>query len=110
MNMFVTFGNREAQDILNEVARIRGESNSLKEQLSSRPTLEEMEGLRKQIDELKVENNRLNSLVSEKELNDLRTIINNSDSYVIEIQNYKNQIESGKNREDSLRRTFNSKF
>lgn len=106
MNMFVTFGNREAQDILNEVARIRGESNSLKEQLSSRPTLEEMEGLRKQIDELKVENNRLNSLVSEKELNDLRTIINNSDSYVIEIQNYKNQIESGKNREDSLRRTI----
>jgi archaellum component FlaC len=65
-----------------------------------------MEALRKQIDELKVENTRLNGLVSEKELTELRTFINNSDSYVIEIQGYKDRLESSKNREDSLRRTI----
>ncbi len=106
MNLFVTFGDREPEDILNEVGRIRGESNQLQEQLNSRPSLEEMEALRKQIDELKVENTRLNGLVSEKELTELRTFINNSDSYVIEIQGYKDRLESSKNREDSLRRTI----
>jgi len=106
MNLFVTFGDREPDDILNEVGRIRGESSQLQEQLNSRPSLEEMEALRKQIDELKVENTRLNGLVSEKELTELRTFINNSDSYVIEIQGYKDRLESSKNREDSLRRTI----
>lgn len=106
MNLFVTFGDREPDDILNEVGRIRGESSQLQEQLNSRPSLEEMEALRKQIDELKVENTRLNGLVSEKELTELRTFINNSDSYVIEIQGYKDRLESSKNREDSLHRTI----
>jgi len=106
MNLFVTFGDRDPEDILNEVGRIRGESNQLQEQLNSRPSLEEMEALRKQIDELKVENTRLTGLVSEKELTELRTFINNSDSYVIEIQGYKDRLESSKNREDSLRRTI----
>lgn len=106
MNLFVTFGDREPEDIINEVGRIRGESNLIQEQLNSRPSLEEMESLRKQIDELKVENTRLNGLVSEKELTELRTFINNSDSYVIEIQGYKDRLESSKNREDSLRRTI----
>lgn len=106
MNLFVTFGDREPDDILNEVGRIRGESSQLQEQLNSRPSLEEMEALRKQIDELKVENTRLNGLVSEKELTELRTFIKNSDSYVIEIQGYKDRLESSKNREDSLRRTI----
>jgi len=104
--LFVVFGDREPQDILNEVSRIREESSQLQDTLNSRPTLEELEGLRKQIDELKVENTRLNGLVTEKEITDLRAFINNSDSYVIEIQGYKDRLESSKNREDSLRRTI----
>lgn len=105
-NLFVVFGNREPQDILNEVGRIRTEIGQLQEALNSRPTLEEQQGLRNQIDELKVENTRLNGLVTEKEITDLRAFINNSDSYVIEIQGYKDRLESCKNREDSLRRTI----
>lgn len=104
MNMVVTFGNREPEDILNEVGRIRGESNQLREQLNSRPTLEEMDALRKEKDDLTVENKRLKGLVSETELTKLRTLIDKSDSYVIEIQGYKEHLESSKNREDSLRR------
>ena len=106
MELSVTFGNREPQDILNEVARIRSENDELKEQLNVRPSLEEMDGLRKQIDLVKVENARLNNLVSEKEIINLRTIVNNTDSYVIEIQGYKDRLESSQNREDSLRRTI----
>ena len=98
--LFVVFGDRD------EVSRIREESSQLHDALNSRPTLEELEGLRKQIDELKVENTRLNGLVTEKEITDLRAFINNSDSYVIEIQGYKDRLESCKNREDSLRRTI----
>ena len=105
-NLFVVFGNREPQDILNEVGRIRTEIGQLQEALNSRPTIEEQQGLRNQIDELKVENTRLNGLVTEKEITDLRAFINNSDSYVIEIQGYKDRLESCKNREDSLRRTI----
>ena len=105
-NLFVVFGNREPQDILNEVGRIRTEIGQLQEALYSRPTLEEQQGLRNQIDELKVENTRLNGLVTEKEITELRAFINNSDSYVIEIQGYKDRLESCKNREDSLRRTI----
>ncbi len=105
-NLFVVFGNREPQDILNEVGRIRSEIEQLQAALNSRPTLEEQQGLRTQIDALKVENARLNGLVTEKEITDLRTFINNSDSYVIEIQGYKDRLESSKNREDSLRRTI----
>lgn len=106
MDLSVTFGNRKPEDILNEVSRIREESNKLQDELNSRPSLEEMDSLRKQIDELKVENTRLNSQVSEKELTELKTLINKSDSYVIEIQGYKDRLESSKNREDSLRRTI----
>ena len=86
-NLFVVFGNREPRDILNEVGRIRTEIGQLQEALNSRPTLEEQQGLRNQIDELKVENTRLNGLVTEKEITDLRAFINNFsesiDKYII---------------------------
>ena len=104
--LFVAFGSREPQDILNEVSRIREKSSLLQDSLNSRPTLEELDCLRKQIDELKNENTRLNSLVTEKEILDLRAVFDNSDTYVLEIQNYKDRLESCKNREDSLRRTI----
>ena len=106
LSLSTIFGGREPQDILNEVERIREESQMLHESLNSRPTHEEMSGLRKQIDELKNENIRLNGMVSEKELNELKKVLNNSDSYIIEIQGYKDKLESSKNREDSLRRVI----
>lgn len=105
-SFFVAFGEKDPKDILNEVDKIKGESAALKEELNQRPTLEDLETQRKEKSELVAEVTRLKGLVDEKEISELRTFINNSDSYVIEIQGYKDRLESGKNREESLKRTI----
>lgn len=105
-SLFVTFGDKEPEDILSEVNKIRKEIVTLKEELNKRPTEEDLETQRQENGELEVELHRLRGLVNEKEILELRTRINNTDSYVIEIQGYKDRLESSKNREDSLKRTI----
>ena len=104
--LFATFGEREPEEILASFTKIKEEVASLKELLYQRPTEDDIETQRKENADLLAEVNRLKSLVNEKEITELRTFIQNSDSYVIEIQGYKDRLESSKNREDSLRRTI----
>lgn len=105
-SLFDAFGNKEPADILSEVDKIRKKVVELKEELNKRPTEDDLETKRQENSELEAELNRLRGLVNEQEISELRTRINNADSYVIEIQGYKDRLESSKNREDSLKRTI----
>lgn len=105
-SFFATFGDADPKDILAEVAKIKDERAKLKEELDQRPTLDDLETQRKEKSLLQAEVTRLKGMVDEKEIAQLRTFINNADSYVIEIQGYKDRLESAQNREDSLRRTI----
>ena len=105
-SLFVTFGNREPADVLAEVNNIRKEITSLREELNKRPTEDDLETKRRENSELEAELNRLRGLVNEQEISELRTRINSNDTYIIEIQGYKERLESSKNREDSLKRTI----
>lgn len=105
-SFFAAFGDNDPKDILAEVAKIKEERAKLKEELDQRPTLDDLETQRKEKSLLLAEVTRLKGMVDEKEIAQLRTFINNADSYVIEIQGYKDRLESAQNREDSLRRTI----
>ena len=105
-SLFVTFGDKEPADILSEVDKIRKEVVELKEELNKRPTEDDLETKRQENSELEAKLNRLRGLVNEQEISELRTRINNADSYIIEIQSYKDRLESADNREASLKRTI----
>ena len=64
------------------------------------------DGWEEQIEELEKGFRDLKSQLDENETLRLKTILSQSDSYVVEINGYKQREESAKHREDSLKRTI----
>lgn len=92
----------EPEALLEELLRVRDENGELRKELNERPTQEDLNGKQSQIDLLKSDNEKQKIKVSEKELLELKKILTNSDAYVIEIQGYKERLESSENHIKSL--------
>lgn len=84
----------EPEALLKELHRLKGENKKLQEELVERPTQEDLNGKQSQIDFLKAEYEKKSDSFSEKELLELRKRINNSDAYIIDIQRYKERLET----------------
>ena len=100
------FESTEPQEILMHQRFLTQELSNLKKELEERPEKHEIESKQAQIEELLSKVNEYKEKVNEGELLELKRILTNMDSYVIEINAYKNQIESAKVREVSLRKTI----
>ena len=103
---FVAFGNRTPDDILSELGKYRKENENLREELNNRPTNGDLEAQRRQVNFLMSENEKYKNKINEEEYARLRTIIENTDSYVIEIQGFKDRLESSQNRVESMKKTI----
>lgn len=100
------FDSTNAQEILNQNKNLRKELEDLKQKLNERPEQYELDGKQAKIEELQAKITEYREKVDEGELLELKRILSNMDSYVIEINAYKNQIESAKVREASLKKTI----
>jgi hypothetical protein len=100
------FDSTEPQEILMQNSFMKSEIKNLKIELNERPEQYELEGKQAKIEELQAKVNEYQEKINEGELLELKRILSNMDSYVIEINAYKNQIESAKVREASLKRTI----
>lgn len=78
----------------------------LETELNERPRAIDVEHLQKQVDFLKTKVNTEQEAVREKELLELKRLVNNQDKYAIEINGYKNQVESANVREEHLKKTI----
>jgi hypothetical protein len=85
---------------------MKGEIENLKRELNDRPEQYELDGKQAKIEELQAKVTEFQDKINEGELLELKRILSNMDSYVIEINAYKNQIESAKVREASLKKTI----
>lgn len=99
------FNTLDPQNILKQHSSLEGELDNLKRELNERPEQYELDGKQAKIEELQAKVTEYQEKINERELLELKRIINNNDSYVIEINAYKNQIESAKVREASLQKT-----
>lgn len=100
------FGSTEPQEILMQNSFMKSEIENLKRELNERPEEYELEGKQAKIEELQAKVTEYQEKINEGELLELKRILSNMDSYVIEINAYKNQIESAKVREASLKKTI----
>jgi len=100
------FASTEPQEILMQYSFLTKELENLKRELSERPELFEIETKQEKIEELHAKVIEYQTMVKEGELLELKRILSNMDSYVIEINAYKNQIESARVREASLKKTI----
>jgi hypothetical protein len=100
------FDSTDPQEILKQNSFMKGEVENLKRQLNERPEQYEFEGKQAKIEELQEKITKLQEKINEGELLELKRILSNMDSYVIEINDYKSQIESAKVREGSLKKTI----
>lgn len=100
------FGSTEPQEILMQNSFMKSEIENLKRELNERPEQYELEGKQAKIEELQAKVTEYQEKINEGELLELKRILSNMDSYVIEINAYKNQIESAKVREASLKKTI----
>jgi len=100
------FDSTDPQEILMQNSFIKGEIENLKRELNERPEQYELDGKQAKIEELQVKVTEFQEKINEGELLELKRILSNMDSYVIEINAYKNQIESAKVREVSLKKTI----
>lgn len=98
------FESTEPQEILMQYTFLTKELNNLKKELNERPEQFELDTKQEQIEELRAKVIEYQSKINEGELLELKRILSNMDSYVIEINAYKNQIESAKIREASLKK------
>ena len=105
-NLQNAFDTTEPQEILEQHAYLNKELEELKIELNERPENFELEGKQAKIEELQAKVTEYQSKINEGELLELKRILSNMDSYVIEINAYKNQIESAKVREVSLKKTI----
>jgi len=85
---------------------MKGEIENLRKELNERPEQYELDGKQAKIEELQAKVTEFQEKINEGELLELKRILSNMDSYVIEINAYKNQIESAKVREASLKKTI----
>ncbi len=105
-SLIAAFGEIAPEAIVSQLERLKSERDSLVEQLAERPTVEEIDTKKRQIEELEKGFRDLKSQLDENETLRLKTILSQSDSYVVEINGYKQREESAKHREDSLKRTI----
>lgn len=100
------FDSTDPQEILMQNSFMKGEIENLKKELNERPEQYELDGKQAKIEELQAKVTEFQEKINEGELLELKRILSNMDSYVIEINAYKNQIESAKVREASLKKTI----
>lgn len=100
------FDSTDPQEILMQNSFMKGEIENLKRELNDRPEPYELDGKQAKIEELQAKVTEFQDKINEGELLELKRILSNMDSYVIEINAYKNQIESAKVREASLKKTI----
>lgn len=100
------FDSTDPQEILMQNSFMKGEIENLKRELNERPEQYELDGKQAKIEELQAKVSEFQEKINEGELLELKRILSNMDSYVIEINAYKNQIESAKVREASLKKTI----
>ena len=100
------FDSTDPQEILMQNSFMKGEIENLKRELNERPEKYELDGKQAKIEELQAKVTEFQEKINEGELLELKRILSNMDSYVIEINAYKNQIESAKVREASLKKTI----
>lgn len=101
-----SLGSSDPEEMLKKYSSLTINLEKLKKELNERPEQYELETKQNQIDELQAKVNEYQAKINEGELLELKRILNNQDSYVIEINAYKNQIESAKVREVSLKKTI----
>ena len=107
VNLRSTFGAIQPNEILAQNSILQKELLNLKNQLNERPEKLEFESKRDQIDLLSKKVEELQSKINEGELLELKQRLYNQDSYIIEINAYKNEIESTKVREATMNKTIN---
>lgn len=100
------FDSTDPQEILRQNSLMKEEIKKLKEELNERPEQYELDGKQSKIEELQAKVFQFQEKINEQELLELKRILSNMDSYIIEINAYKNQIESSKVREASLQKTI----
>ena len=106
-NLQSAFESTDAQEILMQYSFLNSELENLKKELNERPEKHEFDSKTEQIEELLEKVKELQSRINEGELLELKQKLYNQDSYIIEINAYKNEIESAKVRETSLTKTIN---
>lgn len=99
-------GSTEPHEMLKQYTFLKTEIESIKKELNERPENFELETKQAKIEELQAKVTEYQSKINEGELLELKRILSNMDTYVIEINAYKNQIESAKVREVSLKKTI----
>jgi hypothetical protein len=100
------FSSTDPSEILMQQSFLEKELNNLKKELNERPERYEIDAKQAKIEELQTKVFEYQSKINETELLQLKNILNNSDSYVIELNTYKNQLETAKIREASLKKTI----
>lgn len=100
------FDSIDPQQILMQNSFMKGEIENLKRELNERPEQYELDGKQAKIEELQAKVTELQEKINEEELVRLKTILSNSDTYILEINQFKSQIESSKVREASLKKTI----
>lgn len=100
------FESTQPEDILMQYSFLTKELENLKKELNERPDQFELYTKQAKIEELQAKVIEYQSKINEGELLELKRILSNMDVYVIEINAFKNQIESAKVREASLIKTI----
>ncbi len=100
------FDSTDPQEILKQNLFFKTEVERLNKELYDRPEQYELDGKQARIEELQAKVTEFQEKINEGELHELKRILSNMDSYVIEINAYKNQIESNKVREANMKRSI----
>jgi hypothetical protein len=100
------FEDADPAEMLKQHTKLREERDTLRNELNERPEKSDFDVKQVQIEELHAKVAEYKEKVNEGELLELKRILSNQDSYIIEINGYKNQIESAKVREGSLKKTI----
>lgn len=100
------FDSTDPQEILMQNSFMKSEIENLKRELNERPEQYELDGKQSKIEELQTKVTELQTKINEEELVRLKTVLTNSDTYILEVNQYKSQIESSKVREAALQKTI----
>lgn len=100
------FDSTDPQEILMQNSFMKSEIENLKRELNERPEQYELDGKQSKIEELQTKVSELQTKINEEELVRLKTVLTNSDTYILEVNQYKSQIESSKVREAALQKTI----
>lgn len=96
----------ELDQMLPEYRAMKDRLEKLENELNERPEQREVDQLQEEKQILQQKVQELKNQVDEKEIMQLKALLHNNDSYIIELESYKNKIESAEAREASLRRTI----